>query len=91
MSSPPIADAEVSVDSGASPWHSVCEIRCTDRPGLLHAFATAFAAAKIEVRAAQVTAHDGLVIDRFEVTDRDGAKLSDGRRRSVDGDDPRRA
>ena len=76
MSSPAIADAEVSVDSGASPWHSVCEIRCTDRPGLLHAFATAFAAAKIEVRAAQVTAHDGLVIDRFEVTDRDGAKLS---------------
>ena len=25
----------------------------------------------------QVTAHDGLVIDRFEVTDRDGGKLSD--------------
>ena len=50
---------------------------CTDRPGLLHALATAFAAAQVEVRAAQVTAHDGLVIDRFEVTDQDGAKLSD--------------
>ena len=55
----------------------MCEVRCTDRPGLLHALATAFAAAGVEVRPAQVSAHDGLVIDRFEVTDRDGAKLSD--------------
>ena len=77
MTSPPIPDAEVSVDSSSSPWHSVCEVRCTDRPGLLHALATSFAAAQIEVRAAQVTAQDGLVIDRFEVTDRDGAKLND--------------
>ena len=27
------------------------------------------------MRSANVSAHDGLVIDRFEVTDRDGAKL----------------
>lgn len=76
MTAAPIPDAEVEVDSSASPWHSVCEVRCTDRPGLLHALATALAAAGIEVRSAHVTAHDGLVIDRFEVTDRDGGKLS---------------
>jgi len=76
MTTPPLPDAEVEADSAASPWHTVCEVRCTDRRGFLHALATAFAAAGIEVRSARVTAHDGLVIDRFEVTDRDGAKLS---------------
>ena len=76
MESMPLPDAEVTFDSAASPWHTVCEVRCTDRPGLLHALATSFAAARVEVRSANVTAHDGLVIDRFEVTDQDGAKLS---------------
>ena len=75
MSTPALPDAEVEADSTASPWHTICEVRCTDRPGLLNALAAAFAAAGIEVRSAQVSAHDGLVIDRFEVTDRDGAKL----------------
>ncbi len=77
MTAPPIPDAEIDVDSTASPWHSVCEVRCTDRGGLLHALATSFMAAGVEVRSAEVSAHDGLVIDRFEVTDRDGSKLSD--------------
>ncbi len=75
MTTAALPDAEVEVDSTASPWHTMCEVRCTDRPGLLHSLAAAFAAAGIEVRSAQVTAHDGLVIDRFEVTDRVGAKL----------------
>jgi Kef-type K+ transport system membrane component KefB/predicted amino acid-binding ACT domain protein len=76
MESMPLPDAEVTFDNAASPWHTVCEVRCTDRPGLLHALATSLAAAQIEVRSANVSAHDGLVIDRFEVTDHDGAKLS---------------
>jgi UTP:GlnB (protein PII) uridylyltransferase len=38
--------------------------------------AAAFAGAGIEVRSARASSHDGLVIDRFEVTDRDGAKLA---------------
>ena len=74
--SEPVPDAEVDVDSTASPWHSVCEIRATDRPGLLHAIATTFAAAGVNVRSAQMSSRDDLVIDRFEVTDADGAKLS---------------
>ena len=76
MESMPLPDAEVSIDSAASPWHTVCEVRCTDRPGLLHSLAMSFAAARIEVKSANVSAADGLVIDRFEVTDEDGAKLS---------------
>ena len=42
---------------------------------MLAALATAFAAAGIEVPGASVSGSDGLVIDRFEVTDRAGAKL----------------
>jgi UTP:GlnB (protein PII) uridylyltransferase len=77
LTSPPLPDAEVAVDSTASPWHTVCEVRAPDQRGLLHALATAFAAAGVEIRSAQVSAHDDLAIDRFEVTDRDGAKLGD--------------
>lgn len=75
--SPPLPDAEVSFDGTASPWHTICEVVVPDRAGVLYAVAAAFAAAGIEVRSAQASSHDGLVIDRFEVTDRDGAKLGD--------------
>ena len=78
IASPPIEDAEVTFDGAASPWHTLCEVVVSDRPGVLHAVAAAFAGAGIEVRAAQVSSHDGLVIDRFEVTDRSGGKLSAG-------------
>ncbi|MGQ0830615.1 MAG: cation:proton antiporter domain-containing protein [Microthrixaceae bacterium] len=76
VTSPPLPDAEVSFDGAASPWHTLCEVVLADRIGVLHAVAAAFAGAGIEVRAAQVSSHDGLVIDRFDVTDRDGAKLA---------------
>ncbi|MGH9275360.1 MAG: cation:proton antiporter [Acidimicrobiales bacterium] len=76
ITSPPIEDAEVTFHGAASPWHTLCEVVMSDRPGVLHAIAAAFAGAGIEVRAAQVTSHEGLVIDRFEVTDQSGSKLS---------------
>lgn len=76
ITSPPIEDAEVTFDGAASPWHTLCEVIVSDRPGVLHALAAAFAGAGIEVRAAQVTSQGGLVIDRFEVTDRSGSKLT---------------
>lgn len=81
-----LPDAELDVDQLASPWHTVVEVRLTDRPGVLAALATAFAAAGVAVRSASASARDGLVIDRFEVTDRAGAKLDDdavGRLRDV--------
>jgi Kef-type K+ transport system membrane component KefB/predicted amino acid-binding ACT domain protein len=76
ITSSPIEDAEVTFDGAASPWHTLCEVIVSDRPGVLHALAAAFAGAGIEVRAAQVTSQGGLVIDRFEVTDRSGSKLT---------------
>ena len=76
LASSPSPDASVEVDQGASPWHTVCEVRMEDRPGVLASIAAAFAAAGIEVKAANVTVDDALVVDRFEVTDRAGGKLS---------------
>jgi UTP:GlnB (protein PII) uridylyltransferase len=75
MTSAALPDAELSVDQQASPWHTVVEIRTTDRPGVLAALATAMAAAGVVVRSASMSSHDGLVIDRFEVVDRSGSKL----------------
>ncbi|MEY2451945.1 MAG: hypothetical protein QOD92_1519 [Acidimicrobiaceae bacterium] len=71
-----VPDAEVSFDSTASPWHTICEVQAADRPGLLHALASALAAARVEVRSANVTVERGGAINRFEVVNRDGAKLT---------------
>jgi len=71
----PLPDAEVVFDNVSSPWHTVAEIRSVDRPALLHDVAAVFDAAGASVLAASLTAGDDLVVDRFELTDRDGAKL----------------
>jgi Kef-type K+ transport system membrane component KefB len=75
--STPMPDAELSADQSASPWHTVVEVRLEDRPRALAAVALALVAAGAVVRSAQATSDAGLVIDRFEVTDRSGAKLDD--------------
>jgi predicted amino acid-binding ACT domain protein len=83
--SDPLPDAEVAFDDAASPWQTVCEVRSVDQPGLLHALAVAFAAAGIEVHAANVRADAGLVIDRFHLTGRRGEKLSAAEQEAVRG------
>jgi UTP:GlnB (protein PII) uridylyltransferase len=71
----PLPDADVAFDHLASPWHTVVEVRSPDRPALLHDVAAALDAAGIDIQAAALSAEDQLVIDRFEVVDRNGAKL----------------
>ncbi|HEY7072254.1 MAG TPA: ACT domain-containing protein, partial [Acidimicrobiales bacterium] len=78
-----LPDAEVGFDHEASPWHSVCEVRAPDRPGLLHDVAAAFDAAGVDVLAADLHSEGGLVIDRFDVVDRNGAKLGAGHEDAV--------
>ena len=73
----PVADALISFDDTGSPWHSIAEVRATDRRGLLHALAVAFAAAGADVHAARITTHDFMALDRFDLTDRDGRKLTE--------------
>jgi hypothetical protein len=50
-------------------------VEAHDRPGVLHALAAAFASAGVNVHAARITAEDGVALDEFELTGRNGAKL----------------
>jgi [protein-PII] uridylyltransferase len=76
LRSGPLLDAVLRFDTTASPWHTVAELRATDRPGLLHAVAAAFAVCGVDVHAARISTADELVFDVFELTDNTGAKLS---------------
>ncbi|HEX2384407.1 MAG TPA: cation:proton antiporter [Acidimicrobiales bacterium] len=76
LAAPPIADALVTFDDAISPWHTLCEVRASDKPGLLHALATGFAAADVSVHAARMQSEDALAVDRFELTDATGRKLA---------------
>ncbi len=73
--STPIPDAIVHFDNSASPWHTICEVRATDRRGLLHALAAAVAVAGADVHAARITTTDDMAFDVFDLTDRTGRKL----------------
>jgi Kef-type K+ transport system membrane component KefB len=77
LSSEPIEDAAVAWDDAASPWHTLCSVVATDRPGLLHAITSAFAAAGASVHSAKISTRNGVVDDTFELTDLTGGKLGD--------------
>ncbi|MGH9155294.1 MAG: cation:proton antiporter [Acidimicrobiales bacterium] len=79
----PAPDAEVSFDDAGSPWYTRAEVRATDRPGLLHSLAVAFARADVEVHSATVETSGGAALDRFELTDRRGAKLDGSRQDAI--------
>ena len=73
----PTPGAEVVFDDDASPWYTLCEVSCVDRPGLLHAITAAFASAGVDVHSARVRTVEGQAADRFEVTDGNGRKLGE--------------
>jgi len=83
LTSPPLPDIDVSFDDDASPWYTLCEIRSRNRPGLLHAVATGFAAVGVSIHAARIDTRSDVAIDRFEVTDTNGAKLDDVHQRAA--------
>ena len=77
LSTEPIEDAGLAWNDAASPWHTLCSVVATDRPGLLHAITSAFAAAGASVHSAKISTRDGVVDDTFELTDLTGGKLGD--------------
>ena len=83
LEAPPTPDAEVVFDDEASPWYTLCEVRCVDRPGLLHTITAAFASAGVDVHSARVRTVEGQAADRFEVTDRNGRKLGEPAKNAV--------
>jgi Kef-type K+ transport system membrane component KefB/glycine cleavage system regulatory protein len=70
-----VTGIKVRFDHRGSPWHSLCRVEGADRPGLLHTVAGAFAAAGVNVHAARIAGNDGVAVDEFELTGRNGAKL----------------
>ncbi len=83
LEAPPTPGAEVLFDDDASPWYTLCEVRCVDCPGLLHAITVGFAGAGVDVHSARVRTVEGEAVDRFELTDRNGRKLVEPAKRAV--------
>jgi UTP:GlnB (protein PII) uridylyltransferase len=84
----------VELDNVASPWHTIIEVRAVDRTGLLHRVASALARAGAQIHEARVATVDGVAVDTFLVTGKDGHKLDDEGRQSLriafDGGTPQR-
>jgi Kef-type K+ transport system membrane component KefB/glycine cleavage system regulatory protein len=77
----PIA-GRIDLDNVASPWHTIVEVRARDRAGLLHRVAETFARAGVQIHHATVRTVDGVAVDTFLVSDRNGHKLdAQGERR----------
>jgi len=76
-------DAQLNFDDAGSPWYTLCEVRASDHPGLLHAITTGFAVGRADVHSARVTTSDGVAADTFELTDRNGRKLGDEGKRAI--------
>jgi predicted amino acid-binding ACT domain protein len=63
-------------DNEALPWHTACDVTGTDQPGALLAVSVAFARAKVIVHTARIATDDGVIHDRFAISDRAGRKLA---------------
>jgi Na+:H+ antiporter len=62
-------------DNEALPWHTACDVIGPDQPGALLAVSAAFARAKVVVHTARVATTDGIIHDRFTISDKVGRKL----------------
>ena len=62
-------------DQHAHPWHSVVTVSGSDQHGLLQSLAAAFARAGVSVHHATISTDNGIVTDKFEVSDRFGRKV----------------
>ena len=67
----------VSFDNDALPWFTVCTVTGPDEPGVLQAVSTAFVAAGTVIHSARVGSSDGVLDDRFTVSDRFNRKLDE--------------
>jgi UTP:GlnB (protein PII) uridylyltransferase len=73
--STPLLDAVVTFDGNVSPMFTRCDVRASDRVGLLHSIVVAFAAAGADVHAASMSTKDGVAFDRFDLSATGGGKL----------------
>ncbi|MSO60292.1 MAG: ACT domain-containing protein, partial [Ilumatobacteraceae bacterium] len=67
----------IDFNQHAHPWHSLVTVSGSDQHGLLQSLAATFARAGISVHHATISTDNGIVTDRFEVSDRLGRKVRD--------------
>jgi len=67
----------ITVDNRLSDTHTVVEVKCPDRVGLLHAITRTFAAIGLDIGSARIATEIDQAYDTFYVTDRQGRRLED--------------
>jgi [protein-PII] uridylyltransferase len=81
--SAPRVNIDVSIDDRASPRHTVIEVLARDRPGLLFAVSDALHRLELSVAVAKINTEGARVADVFYVSERDGSKVSFGKRSAL--------
>jgi [protein-PII] uridylyltransferase len=67
----------VTVDNRLSDSHTVVEVKCPDRVGLLYAITRTLAAHGLDIASARIATEIDQAVDSFYVTDRAGRRLED--------------
>jgi UTP:GlnB (protein PII) uridylyltransferase len=70
-----VPGASVRFDNASLPWFTACVVEADDAPGVLAGISAAFALADVEVHSARLSVENGVVVDRFALSDRSGRKL----------------
>lgn len=74
------APAAVTFDTQSSNRHTVVQVECPDRLGLLHDILDALEECSLNVEQAWINTDDGVALDAFRVTDAAGQKVTEARR-----------
>lgn len=78
-----VPGAELTFDDESSPTWTRCRIEARQRVGLLHALASAFAAADVSIHSASIVVDGSRATEEFEVCDSRGRKLDSATRERV--------
>ncbi len=71
---------KISVDNRLSDSHTVVEVKCPDRVGLLYAITRTLSALELDIGSARIATEIDHAYDTFYVTDREGRRVEDPRR-----------
>jgi len=69
--------AKVAVDNDLSDTHTVVEVKCPDRVGLLYLITRTLSRAGLDIASARIATEIDQAFDAFYVTDREGRKIED--------------
>ena len=69
--------AKVAVDNDLSDTHTVVEVKCPDRVGLLYLITRTLSRAGLDIGSARIATEIDQAFDTFYVTDRQGRKIED--------------